>query len=126
MPCLSSPDKSFGPCAGLYLPPGVYTPLEYDIQLFLDESHFRAGLQNASQARFQGRCNITFAVEASSPFIWIHAAPTLRFLQAALVLNDRGAVRGGAFAETAVMLCLKYMGVPSYVPDCSRIMERTG
>ncbi|KAK9834407.1 hypothetical protein WJX74_001127 [Apatococcus lobatus] len=125
LPGQASPDVSLAD-QGLYLPPGMYTPLEYDIRLFLDESHFLAGPRNASQSRFQGRCNITFAVEKASPFIWIHAAPSMRFLQAALILNDRGPVHDGVYPEIPAMLCLQYMGVPSYVPDCSRIMERTG
>ena len=121
-----NPDAHSAGRTGLYLPQGMYTPLEYDIRLFLDETHFVAGTQNASQARFQGRCNITFAVEKSSSFIWIHAAPSMRFLQAGLVLHDRGSIHDGTFPETPVVLCLRYMGIPSYTPDCSRIMERTG
>ena len=120
------PELHSAGCTGLYLPPGVYTPLEYDIRLFLDETHFLADPQNASQARFQGRCNITFAVAKASSFIWIHAAPSMRFLQAGLVLHDRGSIHDGIFPDTPVVLCLRYLGIPSYVPDCSRIMERTG
>ncbi len=107
------------------MPPGIYTPLEYDIYMFLDDAHFNAS-QPEGFDRLPGRCNITFAVHQSSPYLWIHAAASMRFLQIALQVHDRGVLINAAFQDSLYMLCHRYMGIPSRVPDCSRIMQRTG
>ncbi|KAK9861578.1 hypothetical protein WJX84_009108, partial [Apatococcus fuscideae] len=62
----------------------------------------------------------------ATAFLWLHAAPSMRFLQVGLVLHDRGVKQAGVLPESLWLLCIQSSGVLGYTPDCSRIMQRVG